>query len=204
MKRSKMKLSVIGLIMLFLLAGKDATMNAQIFDKGTIAVNAGIGVISTIRYFPGVSVSRTPVFAFSGEYGIMKLGPGVIGGGIAFGFQTASYTQDYYSYFYKYKWSTTMFGLRATYHPDFLRGEKYELYGIVQLSINHYGYTFTTNDPFLNSYIYGDHSLNTSFHPYLMVGAKYYFTKNFGVYSELGYDISLIKIGLTLKFDPKK
>jgi hypothetical protein len=203
MKKSKINLSIISLVILFLFTGKNNLLDAQIFDKGTIAVNAGIGVISTIRYYPGVSVSRTPVFAFSGEYGIMKLGPGVIGGGIAFGFQTASYTQDYFSYFYKYKWSTTMFGLRGTYHPDFLKGKKYELYGIVQLSITHYGYSFTTNDPFLNSYQYGDHSLSTSFHPYLMIGAKYYFTKNFGVYSELGYDISLIKIGITVKFDKK-
>lgn len=203
MKKPKSNLLIISLIILSLFTGKNNLVNAQIFDKGTIAVNAGIGVISTISYYAGASVSRTPVFAFSGEYGIMKLGPGVIGGGIAFGFQTASYTQDYFSYFYKYKWSTTMFGLRATYHPDFLKGKKYELYGIVQLSINHYGYSFTTNDPFLNTYSYGDHSLSTSFHPYLMVGAKYYFTKNFGVYSELGYDISLIKIGITLKFDKK-
>lgn len=203
MKHFKLRSSVAGLLTFFFMIQSSSGLLAQVFNKGTLAVNAGIGLIGTIRYYPGVHVSRTPVIGLSGEYGIMKLGPGILGGGIAFGYQGASYTENYGSYYYKYHWSTTLFGVRGTYHPDFLKGDKYELYGIVQLSITHYGNSFTTNDPFLNTYQYGDHSLNTSFHPYLMLGARYYFSKNFGVYSELGYDISLIKLGITLKFDKK-
>jgi len=201
MKSSKFKQYVFTSLFISLFTLQNTQLGAQTFDKGTITVNAGIGFISTLNYGFG-GVSRSPAFCLAGEYGIMKLGPGVIGGGIAFGYQSASYTENYGAFYYKDKWSTTLIGARATYHPDFLKTDKAELYGIVQLSITHFGYSYTTNDPLVgNSYYYSDHSLNTSFHPYLMVGAKYYFTKNFGVYSEFGYDISLIKIGLTLKFD---
>jgi len=189
--------------LLFLAFLQPSMILAQGFDKGSIAINAGVGFIGTIHYY-GSGVKRTPAFCFAGEYGIMKLGPGVLGGGIAFGYQSASYTYNYGSLYYKDKWTTTMFGLRGTYHPDFLKTDKYELYGIVQLSITHFGYTFSSNDAYLNNYNYGNNSLSTSFHPYLMVGAKYFFTKNFGVYSEFGYDISLIKVGITLKFDQAK
>ena len=196
------------LIAVFVLTAfqQNSKLNAQSFSKGTIAINAGVGFISTIRYYSLSGVHRTPVLSISGEYGIMKLGPGVLGGGIAFGYQSASYTSNYGAYYYKDKWSTTLFGVRGTYHPDFLNGEKYDVYGIVQLSITHFGYSYTTNDPYINTYAfdYGNHSLSTSFHPYLMVGARYLFTKNFGVYSEFGYDISLIKLGITLKFDQSK
>lgn len=204
MKRSRhIQLSSSSLL-LFLLIVYQPQLKAQSFNKGTVAVNAGVGFISTIRYYSVSGLHRTPVFSLSGEYGIMKLGPGVLGGGLAFGYQSASYTSNYGSLYYKDKWSTTMFGIRGTYHPDFLNSDKYDLYGIVQLSITHFGYSFSTNDPYINTYQYGNHTLSTSFHPYLLVGAKYYFTKNFGVYSELGYDISLIKLGLTFKFDTAK
>lgn len=186
----------------FLFQKISAQSDSRSFNKGTVAINAGIGIIGSIHYY-GSGVKRSPVYSFTGEYGILKLGPGILGGGIAFGFQSASYTANYGSYYYKDKWSTVMFGLRGTYHPDILNGEKYDLYGIVQLSFNHFGYSFTTNDPYYNSYLYGASSLSSYIRPYLMVGARYYFTKNFGVYSELGYDIALLKLGITLKFDKK-
>lgn len=205
MNMKSQKLKCIGLAALFVFSmGQSSKLTAQTFDEGSIAINAGIGFISTVRYLGLSGVHRTPALCLSGEYGIIKLGPGILGGGIAFGYQSASYTSNYGAYYYKDKWSTTMIGLRGTYHPDFLKTDKAELYGIVQLSITHFGYTYSSNDPYLNNYEYGDHSLNTSFHPYLMIGAKYYFTKNFGVFSELGYDISLIKAGITFKFGKAK
>ena len=39
--------------------------------------------------------------------------------------------------------------------------------------------------------------------PSLLVAARYFFTPNIGVYSELGYDISIIKAGLSVKFGGK-
>lgn len=197
MKQSFSKSLLLGILVLVLVGQKS---NGQVFDKGNIAINAGVGFIGTFSYAGFSGVHRSPAFCFAGEYGIMKLGPGILGGGIAFGFQTASYSENAGPYYYKDRWTTTMFGIRGTYHPEFLRTEKAELYGIVQLSVMHFGYSFSSNDPYVNNYYYGDHSISSSFHPYLMVGAKYYFTKNFGVYSEIGYDISLIKAGITLKF----
>lgn len=197
MKQSLSKTFVIGTLFLLNFCNRSA---AQVFDKGALAINAGVGFIGTFSYAGFGGVHRSPAYCFAGEYGLMKLGPGVLGAGVAFGLQTASYTQSYGSYYYKDRWTSTLFGLRATYHPDFLKTEKSELYGIVQLSLMHFGYSFSSNDPYVNSSLYGGHSISSAFHPYIMLGARYYFSKNFGVYSELGYDIALIKAGITLKF----
>jgi hypothetical protein len=184
-------------------------LKAQKFEKGTIAINAGVGILSSVHYYVGYLAGgkRSPVMSLSGEYGFMKLGPGVMGLGFAFGYQSASYTDNLGGYYYTDKWTTTMFGARATYHPDFLNSEKYDVYGIAQLSFDHFGYRFSTNDPdyglYYGSSLYHSNSLNSYIRPYLMVGARYYFTKNFGVFSEIGYDLSYVKAGITLNFGPK-
>lgn len=202
LKNIKNRIATLCLIALFCLGNRSGAQ-AQSFGEGTIAVNAGIGLFSSIGYYAGSGIHRTPVISLTGEYGITRLGPGVLGGGLAFGYQSASYTYNTSSpYYYKDKWATTLFGLRGTYHPDFLQDENYDVYGVVQLSFDHFGYSFSTNDPYYNSatYVYGRSAVNSYVRAYLLVGGRYYFTKNIGVYGELGYDIAYVKFGLTLKF----
>jgi hypothetical protein len=188
--------------LLFLITSSN--IHGQNYKEGSIVVNAGIGILSSINYYTGFGVKRTPVLSFTGEYGLMKLGPGILGVGLAFGYQSASYTYDAGIYYYKDRWTTTMFGARATWHPDILNSDKYDVYGIAQLSFDHFGYRFTSNDPYYDRYSYGSSSLSSYVRPYLMVGARYYLSKNFGVFSELGYDISYLKLGLVIKFDAQK
>ena len=178
-------------------------LHAQSFNEGSIAVNGGIGILSSINYYAGYTIKRTPVISVSAEYGVKKIGPGILGLGLAFGYQSASYTDNAGSYYYKDKWTTTLFGLRGTYHPDFLNTDKYDVYGVLQLSFDHFGYSFTTNDPYINSNLYGQNTLSSYVRPYFLLGGRYYVSKNFGVFSELGYDISYLKLGITLKFDKK-
>jgi hypothetical protein len=194
------------LIVACLLVG-NATAQSQPFQEGTTVINAGFGVLSSIGYYSGVS--RSPVLSLSGEYGVKKLGPGILGLGLAIGYQSASYSLNSGPYYYKDKWATTIFGIRGTYHPDFLCDEKYEVYGVLQLTFDHFGYKFSSNDPYYNTNLYGRSNLSNSIRPYLMIGGRYYFTKSFGAFAELGYDISYLKLGLCLAFnksasEPKK
>jgi len=180
-----------------------SNLNAQSFTKGTIAINAGIGIGSSISYYSGSGTSRSPVIAANVEYGIEKVGPGVLGLGIAIGYQTASYTYNYNyaNYFYKDRWTTTLFGIRGTYHPDFLQSDKYDVYGVVQLSFNHFGYTFESNDPYYNSGLYNyNHSISSYVRPSFLIGGRYYFTKAIGAFAEVGYDIAYLKLGIAFKF----
>jgi hypothetical protein len=201
MKKLTIKLSVTALCLLLSVINQGAFIKAQSFNVGSTVVNVGVGFLSSIGYYSGSGVSRTPVLSLTGEYGIAKLGPGIVGAGIALGFQSASYTYNYDPYYYKEKWSTTLFGLRGTYHPDFLNTDKYDVYAVFQLSFDHFGYKFTSNDPAYNRYGFGGNSLSSYVRPYILVGGRYYFNKNIGVFAELGYDISFLKLGLAIKFD---
>ena len=195
-----MKKSIVLFIAITLLANSSRSL-AQSFDKGTVAINAGVGFLSSIGYYAGSGVTRTPVISLSGEYCIDKVGPGTVGVGLAFGYQSAAYTYNYGSYYYKDKWTTTLFGLRGTYHPEFLNSEKYDVYGAIQLSFDHFGYSFSTNDPYYNSLLYERNTLSSYVRPYFILGGRYYFTKSIGVFGELGYDISYLKLGLTIKIN---
>lgn len=167
------------------------------FKEGDIVINAGIGFFSSIGYY-GSDLSRTPVISLTGEYGVTKLGPGTLGVGLALGYQGA-HTTDYAGpYYYKYKWTTTLFGIRGVYHPDFLNTDKYDVYGALQLSYDHFSSGFDSNDPYVGRYYYSG-SISSYFRPYLLVGGRYYFSKSFGVYAEVGYDIAVTKIGVSIK-----
>ncbi len=174
---------------------------AQSFDKGTVAINAGVGFFSSIGYYSGSGVTRTPVISLSGEYCVDKVGPGTLGIGLAFGYQSAAYTYNYGGYYYKDRWATTLFGLRGTYHPEVLNSEKYDVYGAIQLSFDHFGYSFSTNDPYYNSVLYGRNTLSNYVRPYFILGGRYYFTNTIGAFAEIGYDISYLKLGLTIKIN---
>jgi hypothetical protein len=179
----------------------------QCFKKGTSALNLGIGVGNTLSYDNGYAYAGvygvghavfTPAFTASYEYGIVHVGIGIIGAGLEFGFQGTHY--DYPNSAYREKWTTLAFSPRATYHFDFLNKKKFDIYGIVQLNIYANSYSDNYNP---NGTITTYSSNSVGVRPGIMVAARYFFTPNFGVYSELGYDISIIKAGLSFKFGGK-
>lgn len=184
-----------GVLMLSATTGK-----SQSFDKGTSSINLGVGFGYSINYYTGGGVSASPVISGSYEYGALTLGPGTLGLGLAVGYQGASYSySDYYGDTWSDKWVTTSFGIRGMYHWNGLQSDKYDIYGGIQLTYVHYGFSETATGPFANVYNYGS-ALSSSFYPYLVVGGRYLFTNNIGVFAELGYDICYFKLGLNLKF----
>lgn len=174
----------------------------QCFKKGTSALNLGVGFGNTITYNNGYygygyapSIAISPAFTASYEYGIIHLGIGIIGAGLQFGYQGSHYDYTYGANVYKDRETTLAFGPRATYHFDFLNKKKFDVYPIIQINI--YSYMYSDNGPSGNIYA---NSNSVGVRPSILVAARYFFTPNIGVYSELGYDISIIKAGLSIKF----
>ena len=182
---------------IFLLSAN--TGKAQSFDQGTSAINVGVGFGYSVDYYAGVS--STPVITASYEYGATKLGPGTLGLGLAVGYQGSSYTySDGIGDSWNDKWTATSLGVRAMYHWDVLQSDKFDIYGGLQLTYVHFGYSYTATGPYYNYYPNAAGAISSSFYPYIIIGGRYYFSDHIGAFAELGYDLSYFKIGISFKF----
>jgi hypothetical protein len=179
------------------------------FRPGTSAVNLGIGIGNTITYDNGYGgyAPISPAFTASYEYGIAHAGIGTIGAGLQLGIQGSEYTYDNGNgYIAKERWTTLSFSPRATYHFDVLTRKKIDFYPIVQLNVYSYGYSYTQTGIDNNGHprTYNPSTNNSvGVYPSILIAVRYFVTPNFGFYSELGYDISIIKAGFTFKFGGK-
>lgn len=157
--------------------------SAQVFEKGTNIINAGIGIGGNYGNWGGASSS--PQINISFEHGIWEVGgPGVISLGGYVGHK--SYKLNAYDW----KWNYTTIGVRGAYHYNGLNNPKIDLYGGLMLGYMIY-----------NATGYSGGSGGTGFSAF--AGARYLFTDNLGAYAELGggnYNLSILSLGLALKF----
>ncbi len=198
--------------------GFSSTLKAQderCFKVGASAINLGIGVGNTISYntyygggyygsgYAGTGAAFTPAFTASYEYGIAHAGIGIIGAGIEFGFQGTHSTYVNGNHSERQQWTTLAFSPRATYHFDVINKNKLDIYAIVQLNIYANGFSDEVTDKFNNVKTTAYSSSGVGARPGIMAGIRYFFTPGFGIFSEVGYDISIIKGGFTFKFGGK-
>jgi hypothetical protein len=170
------------------------TLNAQTstFKQGDLVFNAGIGLGATYgTYWGSLYNSTVPPIFITGDYCLREdLGPGNLGvGGIL---AYSSYKYEYTSSFGS-KYNVLFIGVRGTYHfVDLV--DKMDLYGGISL-----GGKIQSEKP------YGDHTGYTyDVNPStalveIFAGARYYFSDNVGVMSELGYGVAWIKLGVSFK-----
>ncbi|MDR1216035.1 MAG: porin family protein [Treponema sp.] len=158
-------------------------------DGSNLLVNVGIG-FGILPY----KMSLPPISA-SIEYAGLKI-PLSIGGY----FGIAGYDEDVG--FTNYSATMTGFGARAAWHFGLL--ENLDTY--VGLNLGWMIYSQKVHTPEIkNSYggtpaIDTENDLSAFFYGF-NIGARYFFTKNIGVYVELGYSaISVASAGLSLKF----
>jgi len=167
----------------------------QSFEKGNQGINFGIG------FGPGYHTSG---YGFpigingSYEYAIVEVPmgstlTGVIGVGGIVGVRFAS--THYGAGDVKYSSTDFMIAVRGTYH--FIFHDKFDPYAGIS-----FGYQGSTQkwkgdgpEPPETKYKY------SYFVPGFFVGARYFFTDNFGVFAELGYMLNVINLGVTLKID---
>lgn len=164
------------------------------FDKGTLVSNIGVGIISPY-WVTGTNIALPPICA-SLEYGITsRIGLGLlVGYSASFEPKTAGY-----DYINSYSYITAQ--LRGAYH--FIHRDNLDLY--VGLGI---GYTYGSRSTNYFDNIVADKS--GKFDPYsgkpggiaptVFFGGRYYFSKQIGVFGEVGYAISYISAGLVVRF----
>lgn len=166
---------------------------AQLFSEGNNVINLGVGFGGVYSY--GYSATFSPSYNLSFEHGVKVLGPGTLGVGLKYSNISAKYNYTAGSYHYDYKWSNNIAALRVTYHPDFLAGDNWEVYGAADIGLWMWKEKYSTNDP------YDTYDYNTSASSpviYFQVGGRYYFTNAIGVFGELGYDVTYVKGGIAI------
>lgn len=170
-----------------------SSLNAQIFEKGSTDLNFQIG-FGTAWYYTSSYKASMPFISVSGDYGLVDTwGPGVFGIGGLIGFNTYKSTYYYGTGDYGYKESNFTIAPRATYHYQFV--DKLDTYGGVISGVKIRSYKETGDYPG-----YAAPSNNVDFVFTVFAGAKYYFTDNFAVMSEIYvYDLALFNIGVCLK-----
>ncbi|MDA3614549.1 hypothetical protein [Polluticaenibacter yanchengensis] len=166
-----------------LLATSVATVKAQVVEKGTNMINAGIGIGG--NYGGWSNTSSIPQISASFERGMWEIGgPGVITLGGYIGHKGYKIKDS------DYKWSWTTIGARAAYHFNGFDIEKLDVYGGTMLGYNIYSSSYDT---------YGGSGLSLSG----FIGGRWMFANNIGVYAEIGgggYNFSVLNAGVTFKF----
>jgi len=161
------------------------------FGKGDNTLGLSLGVGNVYTYHGGSTY--LPAIAVNFDHGLVgNVGPGTIGIGGIIGWQNTYYK---YGNGDRVSWTNFIMGFRGTYHLTILKDKnnKFDPYGGVTVGIRVESYNGNHN---------GTYDVDGNAHPFVgpFVGAKYNFTPKFGAFSELGYDISLFRIGLHLNF----
>ncbi len=207
------------LVSAILFSNKISAQDNSAFEKGTIVVTAGYGFPDFYRTslrtsyngYSSRSVRGFGPLILKGDYGIVKFKWGhSVGAGIVIGYSNTRVNYTYveskwnngngwnsYTYSQTDNYQTITVGARGSYH--FFTKEKVDCYANVGLGYNISSYTQTTDNPSGSYSRVG--SARTGLYSALTVGIRYYFTKNIGVYSELGWDMSTpIQAGIAIKF----
>lgn len=176
---------------------KSVSAQDKAYELKNSVINLGVGFGYSVGYVSGTSAS--PVLNVSYEYALIEAGPGLLGIGGCLSYQGSNFEHSDGFGTYKQSWNTTFFALRGTWHPEMLIGEKYDVYGALQIGYYNYHYKFTGTGLYDDAGEYSS-DLDNSIGLGLVVGGRYFFTKNIGAFAELGYDIAYFKIGLSAKF----
>jgi hypothetical protein len=191
-------------LILFLLCFGALESKAQSFQKKQVDVNIGLGVGNT--FIDAGAYSALPPISLAVEVGITN--DISLGGYLAFAGATYKYSDwehcphfggDYY-YTDTHSWTYVILGIRGAYHfGRFIKIDKLDVYAGLMLGNDFAKDSYTTNSPCQDHFDYYSRSYGGGVVS-LFAGARYRFTDHVGIFGELGYGISLLNIGLNLKF----
>jgi hypothetical protein len=118
-----------------------------------------------------------------------------IGIGGYFGYAGAKEEFSTFGIEYSWKYSYLIIGARGTYH--FVLEDNADVYGGVMLGYNVASVKFESDDEDLEALVTEPSAGGVAYSAF--VGGRYMFAEKVGVFGELGYGISWITAGLTLK-----
>lgn len=183
-----MKKSVIILLSLIIKISFGLETQAQQFQKGTTAVNAGFGLGTALG---GLGNAR-PAISVSVDRGLWDIGGS---GVISLGGYVGNMGYKYSSEGYTAKWNYMIIGVRGAYHYNgFTKVPKLDVYGGAMLGYNMVRYSSDGDDMELGN-TYGSGMGISGF-----LGSRWFFSDKIGAYAELGYGVSVLNVGVTFRF----
>lgn len=148
------------------------------YEKGQIDANVGIGLLATF----GAGKAQIPPISLALDFGITDN----ISLGGYFGYSTFKEEIMNYSWNYTYM----IIGARGAYHFDLV--DNMDTYAGLLLAYNLASVKLEGGsglpEPEVGGIAYSG-----------FLGARYHFTEKLGVFGELGYGISVLNLGLTMK-----
>jgi hypothetical protein len=159
------------------------------FSKGDKVLNLGIGFGG--RYTgTGMTTSVPPLgasFEVGVKDGVLDKGSIGIGGMLAY----SAHKWEYAGWGYKY--SSIVIGARGTFHYPLV--DKLDTYTGLLL-----GYDISTESEYGTATGYPYDNSYGGFTYAWFVGARYYFSDSFAAFAELGVGVTILNIGVALKF----
>lgn len=168
---------------------------AQVWDGESKFIQGGIGIGSP--YYAASSDMTIPPIHASFELPLKISATNKIGLGGCIGYTASKYTANYISYEYSWTYSYLIIGARGAYH--FLENDKIDLYAGVMAGYNVASAKFKSNDATVTESLFAETSVG-GFTTSAYGGVRYMFSDNFGVFSELGYNIAWLSFGVSGKF----
>lgn len=181
----KKKILLTAVLLFSLLAKNDLLAQDARDVKGTNFLNAGIGLGSY-----GLSGTGGLPITASFEHGFTKN----ISAGATLGFIQKKYAFDW-------KYTYLLFGARGSYHLNEafkIANPNVDVYAGLGLLYRRYSFTYGHEEPGESEYDLNASGGEMDFE--IHAGGRYMFNKSVGAFAELGYGISPLQVGVTLKF----
>ncbi|MBS4059089.1 MAG: hypothetical protein KG029_01695 [Bacteroidetes bacterium] len=170
------------------------TLKAQenLFAKGDVAVNLGVGLLSGL-YTGSYYTNKMPPISVSVEYGIKDdvLDIGSIGVGGYLGYASAKWESAWSGSTYGWKYTNIIVGARGSFHYPLV--DKLDTYAGVMLGYN----IVSVKDIGTTPIGFSASGSSAIFSGY--VGGRYYFNDKFAVMGELGTGIAYLNLGIAFK-----
>src|SRR5271157_4780274 len=158
---------------------------SQAFEEKSKAISLDIGLGRLIGWGTG----GIPPISASFDMGIKQLGPGILSVGGLIGVATSKFSA--YDFFnlsnYGYSYTYIPICARAIYHWFPIRVNKLDTYGGIILGCDIVSSKFTSAQYGINPPVAGKTGVIFG----AFIGARYFFTDNFGVNAELGYSLAI-------------
>jgi len=187
MKQKFFALGISLLMMSLVLTVSAQRGSDNIFSRGSVTFNAGVGLSA---YYLNKPVNNDVATKAALEVGAFNAGTGVISLGLEIG---GAFTPegDYYGYS-DYRARMFVVGLRSAWHYANWNVDRLDTYAGINLGVGFKHWDYNSGPA---------HKTNTKtvFYPRGFVGASYYVTPKFGLNVEAGYDITYIQGGVVFK-----
>jgi hypothetical protein len=169
----------------------------SMFNMGDKVVNLGIGLGSTWGFYRGFGYSTgVPPLSISYEQALMDeiLEEGVIGIGGYLGYSSSRYRSTWLGDDWGWNYSNIVVGAMGTFHYPLV--DRLDTYAGAIL-----GYRISTTREVGDIPIGYDSSVSGGIVFSGFIGGRYYFSDNFAAFAQLGYGISYLTLGVSLKLN---